>query len=54
MKDRIEIWAQAQIELEKLHIEQKELARKSDRIHRMFEIFAISLLISAIFSLFQF
>jgi hypothetical protein len=54
MKDRIEIWAQAQLELEKLHIEQKELCRKADRIHRTFEILAISLLISAIFSLLQF
>lgn len=51
MKDRIQIWYEAQIELEKLQIEQKELSRKADRIHRMFEIMAGVILIASVLSL---
>lgn len=52
MKDRIQIWYEAQIELEKLQIEQRELSRKADRIHRMFEIIAGVILIASVLSLF--
>jgi hypothetical protein len=54
MKTRIEMWTEAQLELEKLYIEQKELSRKADRLHTIFHIVAGIILCISIFSLLQF
>lgn len=55
MKDRIQLWSEAQIELEKLQIEQKELSRKADRLHKMVQIAVGIILGASVFSLlFQF
>lgn len=54
MKDRIQLWSETQLELEKLYIEQKELSRKADRLHKLFQIVAGIILGASIFSLLQF
>jgi hypothetical protein len=54
MKSRIEMWSEAQMELEKLYIEQKELSRKADRLHKALQIGVGIILCASILSLLQF